>query len=308
MKNQTNSSTVLMSQSKFDKDIIQIFSEQEISFFYTNKVNRNCEALVNGILQKNAVHFVFCNKKSFKINLSLERIDSFTCEPNNLSLIYNKQELDSKIHFEGLEEQEISILSISDQYFKKQTDSKLLQLFEECYFNQNISSGFIPNFYKIENEDINIQIQKIKNYLSVSNENNLLIKAALYQLKFLFCEYFLVFYNDATISPGEMEKIRRIPQIVRKYLETPVDKFTLSNYLGITVDKLEYGCRKLFNCEITQKINDIRINSFCDLVKNHKLNIAHAAYKTGFVSRHDLYTSFNKKFSLNPQAWVKKFC
>lgn len=304
MKNHTNFTHSTSVPSKPNKGTLQLINEKEVSFFHINISNYDGTQLINDVLQKKAVHFIFCAKRRFKIKFNDKKLGSLYCKPDSLSLVFSNDDIEKPFEFDYLNGQEISILSVTHEYFKEQIDSQITRLYDNCYFTNNEISGFVSNFY--EGGELKASIQKIKNYIVSSNENNLILRAALYQLKFLYCEYFLIFMNECNLTESEIEKIKNIPETVKENLETPFTAETLANYLNINVQKLEHGSRKVFKCDLSDKINDIKMGEVYKLIKDHNVNLAQAAYQTGFTNRKDFYDTIRQKFNLEPHKLNKE--
>ncbi len=103
---------------------------------------------------------------------------------------------------------------------------------------------------------------------------------------------------------GEQEFIKKIDALVLKNLDN--SSFTveeLAEELNISRVQLYRKIKALLNINISDYINNIRLEKAKELLKNSSLTISEVAYSCGFSSPNYFSTSFKHKYTISPKEF-----
>jgi signal transduction histidine kinase/DNA-binding response OmpR family regulator len=109
-------------------------------------------------------------------------------------------------------------------------------------------------------------------------------------------------------SFGSMEQIfvNNLNQLIKTNIDNPdFSVENLADLLSISRIQLYRKIKAMFNVNVSDYINNFRLEQAKSMLQNHELTISEIAYKTGFSSPNYFSTVFKNKFGVSPNAFRK---
>ncbi len=109
-------------------------------------------------------------------------------------------------------------------------------------------------------------------------------------------------------SFGNIEQtfVRKLNQAIKSNIDNPdFSVENLADLLNISRIQLYRKIKALFQGNVSDYINNIRLEQAKSMLQNHELTISEVAYKTGFSSPNYFSTVFKNKFGMSPNAFRK---
>lgn len=122
------------------------------------------------------------------------------------------------------------------------------------------------------------------------------------QMTSLLAHFFgqLSMITEETIPLIEREKLLQAKDILVENLETPPSLSELSKQIGLNTFKLKKNFKELFGVPVFKYLQNERLNTAHDLIRNQRLTIQEAAWQVGYDSLSSFSNAFSKKFGFRP--------
>lgn len=122
------------------------------------------------------------------------------------------------------------------------------------------------------------------------------------QMTALLAHFFgqLSMMSEKTIPSDERDKLQMAKEILTSDLENPPSLSDLSTEIGLNTFKLKKSFKELFGVPVFKYLQNERLNTAHDMIRNQKLTIQEAAWHVGYDSLSSFSNAFAKKFGFRP--------
>ena len=122
------------------------------------------------------------------------------------------------------------------------------------------------------------------------------------QMTSLLAHFFgqLSMMSEETIPKDEREKLQEAKEILTRNIDTPPSLTDLSKQIGLNTFKLKKNFKELFGVPVFKYLQNERLNTAHDLIRNQKVTIQEAAWHVGYDSLSSFSNAFTKKFGFRP--------
>lgn len=103
-----------------------------------------------------------------------------------------------------------------------------------------------------------------------------------------------------TIKDTEREKLLAAKAILDQNLETPPSLTDLARQIGVNTFKLKKNFKALFGVPVFKYLQETRLNTAYDLLKNQDATVQEAAWQVGYDSLSSFSNAFSQKFGYRP--------
>lgn len=124
------------------------------------------------------------------------------------------------------------------------------------------------------------------------------------QVTALLSHYFgqLSLAKEQNITDKEREKLQQAREILLENLENPPSLNELSRQIGLNSFKLKKNFKELFGVPVFKYLQNQRLNTAHQLLRDGDLSIQEAAWQVGYDSLSSFSNAFAKKFGFRPSA------
>lgn len=122
------------------------------------------------------------------------------------------------------------------------------------------------------------------------------------QMTSLLAHFFgqLSIISEATISDDERQRLQRAKEILTANLDNPPSLSELSKEIGLNTFKLKKNFKELFGVPVFKYLQNERLTTAHNLLRDKKLSIQEAAWHVGYDSLSSFSNAFAKKFGFRP--------
>ena len=122
------------------------------------------------------------------------------------------------------------------------------------------------------------------------------------QMTSLLAHFFgqLSIMSDDSIPPDERERLQQAKDILNKNLDSPPSLSELSREIGLNTFKLKKSFKEVFGVPVFKYLQNERLNTAHNLLRNQGLSIQEAAWQVGYDSLSSFSNAFSKKFGFRP--------
>lgn len=122
------------------------------------------------------------------------------------------------------------------------------------------------------------------------------------QMTSLLAHFFgqLSILPEATVPQDESAKLRRAKEILVENLENPPSLSELSKQIGLNTFKLKKNFKELFGVPVFKYLQNERLTTAHNLIRNQKMTVQEAAWNVGYDSLSSFSNAFSKKFGFRP--------
>ncbi len=106
--------------------------------------------------------------------------------------------------------------------------------------------------------------------------------------------------TEVTIPEGEREKLLQAKEILAANLESPPSLSELSKQIGLNTFKLKKNFKELFGVPVFKYLQNERLNTAHNLLRNDNVSIQEAAWHVGYDSLSSFSNAFYTKFGFRP--------
>ena len=265
-------------------------------------LNLKCESknfeLLNDSLNQNGIHFIYPKSEDVLIKISGKTNRDVRLNYNNTSIFINNDTSANTCTLNSNYGQEISVLSIGNDFFKHHPDSSIKTSLM-YFYNTDLEDVF---YFKncASDERITEKVDKVKRFIRITNPRHLLVKSTLSELQYIFIQQYLIKNNHNILNPEEIERIEQLPEIILEHSSIFLTAEKLAEQINMTVDKLQLGCEIVFNCGLMDLINDIKFKTVSNQLLNSNKSFADIAYLNGYANRTYFYKIFHERYKCNP--------
>ena len=122
------------------------------------------------------------------------------------------------------------------------------------------------------------------------------------QMTSLLAHFFgqLSIVSEDTISADERQRLQRAKEILSDNLDNPPSLSELSKEIGLNTFKLKKNFKELFGVPVFKYLQNERLTTAHNLLRNNQLSIQEAAWHVGYDSLSSFSNAFAKKFGFRP--------
>ncbi|MEQ8714972.1 MAG: AraC family transcriptional regulator [Cyclobacteriaceae bacterium] len=122
------------------------------------------------------------------------------------------------------------------------------------------------------------------------------------QINTLLAHFFgqLSLLSEESIPAEEREKLQKARDILISNLDHPPSLSELSREIGLNTFKLKKNFKELFGVPVFKYLQNERLNTANELIRNKKMTIREAAWHVGYDSLSSFSNAFSKKFGFRP--------
>ena len=122
------------------------------------------------------------------------------------------------------------------------------------------------------------------------------------QITSLVAHFFgqLSMITEVTIPEEEREKLLQAKEILAANLESPPSLSELSKQIGLNTFKLKKNFKELFGVPVFKYLQNERLNTAHNLLRNDNVSIQEAAWHVGYDSLSSFSNAFSTKFGFRP--------
>jgi len=122
------------------------------------------------------------------------------------------------------------------------------------------------------------------------------------QITSLVAHFFgqLSIITEITIPEEEREKLLQAKEILAANLESPPSLSELSKQIGLNTFKLKKNFKELFGVPVFKYLQNERLNTAHNLLRNDNVSIQEAAWHVGYDSLSSFSNAFSMKFGFRP--------
>lgn len=122
------------------------------------------------------------------------------------------------------------------------------------------------------------------------------------QITSLLAHFFgqLSILSEIGIPNDERERLLQAKEILSNNLETPPSLSELSKRIGLNTFKLKKNFKELFGVPVFKYLQNERLNTAYDLLRNQQVTVQEAAWHVGYDSLSSFSNAFAKKFGFRP--------
>ncbi len=103
-----------------------------------------------------------------------------------------------------------------------------------------------------------------------------------------------------SIKDTEREKLLAAKNILDQNLETPPSLTDLARQIGVNTFKLKKNFKAFFGVPVFKYLQETRLTTAYDLLKNQEATVQEAAWQVGYDSLSSFSNAFNQKFGYRP--------
>ncbi len=103
-----------------------------------------------------------------------------------------------------------------------------------------------------------------------------------------------------SIKDNEREKLLAAKEILDKNLETPPSLTDLARQIGVNTFKLKKNFKAFFGVPVFKYLQETRLTTAYDLLKNSEATVQEAAWQVGYDSLSSFSNAFTQKFGYRP--------
>ncbi len=122
------------------------------------------------------------------------------------------------------------------------------------------------------------------------------------QMTSLLAHFFgqLSMMSESKIPQNEREKLQQAKEILAENLETPPSLTELSRLIGLNTHKLKKNFKELFGVPVFKYLQNERLTTAHELIRNQKMTVQEAAWHVGYDSLSSFSNAFARKFGFRP--------
>ncbi|WP_178987769.1 helix-turn-helix domain-containing protein [Winogradskyella schleiferi] len=280
-----------------NKNIMLAVNDVGVSFANLT-CNYDTSKLVNSILKKNAVHFIYPNSDDVTFQINGKRKKRMICPGQRTSIYMSTKHVNSNFYVQSGKQQDISILSMDFPLFESYREVDFNNYLEN-YYNSDAKEQIAMSAPSKDNR-VKETIEKAKKYCQGSKPDSLLVKAVISELQYIFIQQYLILNNHTILEDSEIEKISTIPTLVKNQIAKKITVEDIANELDLSIHKLQLGCEIVFKCGVVSLINDIKLENIANLLFTTTEPLPDVLYKNGYLNRSYFYKIFEEKFQCTP--------
>jgi transcriptional regulator GlxA family with amidase domain len=106
--------------------------------------------------------------------------------------------------------------------------------------------------------------------------------------------------ETSKIQKPEQEKLYLAQEILQKNLENPPSLSELSKAIGLNTFNLKKEFKALFGVPVFKYLQNHRLETANDLIRNQNATVQEAAWQVGYDSLSSFSNAFAKKFGYRP--------
>ena len=117
--------------------------------------------------------------------------------------------------------------------------------------------------------------------------------------------YVLIYFGqlakqDTTLDTALLEKVNQAEEILVSDLENPPSLTELAHRIGVNTNKLKIEFKAQFGVPVFKYLQNERLKTAYNLIKNENNTIQEAAWAVGYDSLGSFSNAFEKKFGYRP--------
>lgn len=262
----------------------------KINFLHTNdpfnliycldgKINYQIGALKKGILNKSEM--LVCSNKNKNSLLMHFLADSMI----NLNLIIiDRSEFirDSSCYLETTDIKLKTLFSTNKgelaYLVKKNIDLNILSTF---YKNELVDFTGLAKRVNVEGKVNEILSFELRNFFAAENRNT----------------------NKIKLRPSEIEKIKLAALLLDEELTNPKSVEQLAKQVGLSLTKLQFGFKSVFNLTVNNYLKKIRLEYAKEQLLIGEMNISEIIYSVGLVNKSYFTRMFKKAYGTTPTLY-----
>lgn len=103
------------------------------------------------------------------------------------------------------------------------------------------------------------------------------------------------------LAPADLERLHAARDILRQRFGDPPSLRELARAVGLNVNKLTTGFRRLFGQTVYEHVRDLRLNHAHHLLSTRAVTVGQAAYLCGYTDSH-FSKVFQRRFGVSPRG------
>lgn len=254
-------------------------------------------------MEYNPVHFFYCEKAQFMVNVASGSQQKPVQELQ--TAIINDKSNTVSISFKANEHVKANVISVCKPYVDNDFSKAVIRIHNR-FAPQNGTSLYS---YK---GSYNVKVATILNQIQETHENELVRKLYLDGLVQMILAMEIEHHKEdmvnqneliAKLSRKELTTIKELGDHIREHYD---DQFTiedLTNQTGIPAAKLQEGFKHLYGRTVTDYIKNVRLEVAEELLKTTDLTISEVVYSIGFSSRSYFSKIFREKYHCSPKSF-----
>jgi len=108
------------------------------------------------------------------------------------------------------------------------------------------------------------------------------------------------------LSPRDIELLQHAREIIQERYQQEISIQELSKEIGLNRNKLQYGCKYLFNTTVNNLHRQARMDKACELLEKGESNISIVAEKVGYTHPSSFTTVFRKFYGTSPRNYTRR--
>ena len=122
------------------------------------------------------------------------------------------------------------------------------------------------------------------------------------QMTVLLAHFFghLSVMSENSVPADERQKLQLAKEILTDNLENPPSLSELSKEIGLNTFKLKKNFKELFGVPVFKYLQNERLNTAHEQIRNQQMSIQEAAWHVGYDSLSSFSNAFSKKFGFRP--------
>lgn len=108
------------------------------------------------------------------------------------------------------------------------------------------------------------------------------------------------------LSPRDIELLQKARKIIHERYREVISIQSLSKEIGINRNKLQYGCKHLFNTTVNNMHRQARMTKACELLEKGENNISIIADLVGYTHPSSFTTVFRKFYGTSPRKYSQQ--
>jgi len=105
------------------------------------------------------------------------------------------------------------------------------------------------------------------------------------------------------LSPRDIELLQQARNIIQERYQEVITIQSLSREVGLNRNKLQYGCKHLFNTTVHNLCLQARMAKACELLESGEANISIVANMVGYTHSSSFSTAFRKFYGTTPREF-----
>jgi AraC-like DNA-binding protein len=107
------------------------------------------------------------------------------------------------------------------------------------------------------------------------------------------------------LSPRDIELLQQARNIIQERYQEVITIQSLSREVGLNRNKLQYGCKHLFNTTVHNLCLQARMAKACELLESGENNISIVANMVGYTHASSFSTAFRKFYDTTPREFTQ---